>query len=236
MSGPILAYIKAITHARCDPGEAPMKHLFTFAIVCILLMPAMGQADFESDVFDLVNDERAAQGLDPLGYNTCLADAARDHSEDMGVNEYFSHTSQDGRSPGDRIAAAGYAWLAYGENIAAGYPTPQAVMEGWMNSDGHRANILDPDLCDIGVGYAYVSASTYGHYWTQNFGCKSADDPCPVTETSTVTTGQSPPGTSADPAPPVQEGETVTAAGNSSGGGGCFIPTLLGSPVHLLFE
>ena len=116
-----------------------------------------------------------------------MADAARGHSEDMGLQDYFSHTSLDGRTAGDRIEDAGYTWNAYGENIAAGQPTPEDVIDGWMSSSGHRANILDPNFCDIGVGYAYVAASTYRHYWTQDFGRQSGVSSCPQTVTHTIT-------------------------------------------------
>ena len=105
-----------------------------------------------------------------------LAAAAQGHSEDMAHNDYFSHTSLDGRSPWDRIQAEGYNFWSAAENIAAGYPTPAAVMAGWMNSDGHRASILNCGLEDIGVGYYYLANDTgdsnYHHYWTQNFGAR----------------------------------------------------------------
>ena len=86
-------------------------------------------ADFESEVVDLVNVERAAEGLAPLSYDARLAAAARGHSEDMGLQNYFSHTSLDGRTVSDRITDAGYDWNTYGENIAAGQPTPEDVID-----------------------------------------------------------------------------------------------------------
>ena len=138
-------------------------------------------ADVESDILVLVNAERASEGLEPLSYDACLAAAALGHSEDMGENDYFSHTGLNDSSPGDRITAAGYVWTTYGENIAAGYLTPEAVMAGWMVSPGHRANILNPDFCDIGVGYAYITPSSYGQYWTQNFGCTTDASECTET-------------------------------------------------------
>jgi hypothetical protein len=144
-------------------------------------------ADFESEVVDLVNVERAAEGLAPLSYDARLAAAARGHSEDMGLQNYFSHTSLDGRTVSDRITDAGYDWNTYGENIAAGQPTPEDVIDSWMASSGHRANILNPNFCDIGVGYAYVAASTYRHYWTQDFGRQSGVASCPEITTHTIT-------------------------------------------------
>jgi uncharacterized protein YkwD len=127
-------------------------------------------SDYETDVLYLVNLERAAQNLHPLTWDNQLHDAALAHSEDMAVNNYFSHTSLDGRTASERIEDAGYSWSAAGENIASGYSTPQAVVNGWMNSDGHRQNILSSTYCDLGVGYAYDPSSIYDHYWTQDFG------------------------------------------------------------------
>lgn len=105
-----------------------------------------------------------------LTWNAKLATAARLHSSDMAKSNYFSHNSQDGTDPGTRITRAGYAWSTYGENIAAGYSTPSAVVAGWMSSYGHCTNIMAADFTELGVGYAYNSASKYDHYWTQDFG------------------------------------------------------------------
>ena len=145
---------------------------------------------FESEVFKLVNQERRKAGLDLLSNDTRLASSARKHSKDMAQQNFFSHTSLDGRTPGDRIKAEGYSGFTYGENIAAGFSTPESVMEVWMNSPGHRANILNPDFCDIGVGYA--EGGNFRHYWTQNFGC-GADTPSTPTPTPTSTATPSPP-------------------------------------------
>ena len=134
---------------------------------------------FETEILTLVNQERSAQNLHSLSWDTELHDAARGHSVDMAANNYFSHTSQDGRTFSDRIEAAGYQYNTAGENIAAGYSTPEAAMNGWMNSSGHRANILNSSYCDLGVGYAYDSGSTYDHYWTQDFGRKTGVFSCP---------------------------------------------------------
>lgn len=122
----------------------------------------------EQEVLRLVNVERAKAGCVPVAENPALASSARAHSTDMAQNNYFSHTSQDGRSPFDRMRAAGYTGSRMAENIAAGQPTPAAVMDSWMNSAGHRANILNCAYTDLGVGYA--TGGQYGTYWTQNFG------------------------------------------------------------------
>lgn len=132
---------------------------------------------FEEQVVTLVNQRRAAgancggtfyPAVPALVMNAKLRNAARLHSTDMAENNYFSHTSQDGRSPFQRMAAAGYTSSPMGENIAAGYSTPSSVVSGWMSSSGHCKNIMRSGFRAIGVGYA--SGGSYGHYWTQNFG------------------------------------------------------------------
>jgi uncharacterized protein YkwD len=134
----------------------------------------------ERTVWTLTNQERTENGLSGLSLNGDLVASARAHSADMAAQNYFSHTGLDGSSPGDRIDATGYDANSWGENIAAGYATPDAVVDGWMNSAGHRANILGDSFCDIGVGYAYDGESTYGHYWTQNFGRQAGVSDCPA--------------------------------------------------------
>jgi uncharacterized protein YkwD len=123
-------------------------------------------ADVEADVADLVDAERDGAGCDPLERDSRLDTAARLHAEDMAANDYFDHTSQDGSSPSDRAAEQGYEG-GVGENIAMGYPDAAAVMEGWMNSEGHRANILNCDYDVIGIGVADRDGTLY---WVQSFG------------------------------------------------------------------
>jgi uncharacterized protein YkwD len=127
-------------------------------------------ASVEQQVLAMVNAERAKVANCPsLHADSRLADAARAHSQDMAVHDYFSHTSPDGSTFVDRIARAGYPrTLAAAENIAYGYPTAAAVMDGWMNSPGHRANILNCGIRAIGVGV--VANSSGRKYWTQDFG------------------------------------------------------------------
>ncbi len=116
----------------------------------------------------LTNDQRAQHGCSALRVDSRLRTAARAHSADMRDKHYFDHNSPDGRTPWDRIKAAGYADPG-AENIAQGYPTAQAVVQGWMNSSGHRANILNCDLKAIGIG---VATGQGGPWWTQDFGFK----------------------------------------------------------------
>ena len=121
----------------------------------------------EAEVVELTNAERAANGCPALTADDRLATAARAHSADMAAQNYFDHVSKDGRSFVDRVRAAGYPSPG-AENIAAGQRTAEAVVKGWMDSPGHRANILNCKLKALGVGLA--RGGSYGWYWTQNFG------------------------------------------------------------------
>ncbi len=119
---------------------------------------------FEAEVVRLVNDIRADYGLSPLTHDWELSRVARFKSQDMKDNRYFSHTSPVYGSPFQMMKSFGISYKAAGENIAMGYTTPQAVVNGWMNSSGHRANILSASFTHIGVGYVKS-----GNYWTQMF-------------------------------------------------------------------
>ncbi|MBO8172274.1 MAG: SafA/ExsA family spore coat assembly protein [Bacillaceae bacterium] len=126
-----------------------------------------GIKQMEYQVIQLVNQERTQRGLQPLKPNWELSRVARFKSQDMRDMHYFSHTSPVYGSPFTMIRNFGLSFRSAGENIAAGQATPQQVMNGWMNSPGHRQNILNPSFTEIGVGYA--SGGGYGHYWTQMF-------------------------------------------------------------------
>lgn len=119
---------------------------------------------YEEKVVQLVNEQREANGLKPLTLSSKLSDVARLKSQDMHDNKYFSHTSPTYGSPFDMMKSFGISYRTAGENIAMGYSTPEAVVNGWMNSPGHRANILNAAYTTIGVGYV-----ASGHYWTQHF-------------------------------------------------------------------
>ena len=123
-----------------------------------------GVASFESEVVRLVNIERSKKGLKPLAEDWQLSRVARYKSQDMKDKKYFSHTSPTYGSPFDMMKKFGITYRTAGENIAMGQRTPQAVVTAWMNSSGHRANILNPSFTKIGVGYV-----ASGHYWTQMF-------------------------------------------------------------------
>jgi len=117
-------------------------------------------------VLTLVNEARATAGCRPVVADAALATVARAHSADMRDRDYFSHTSPEGLSPFDRARAAGVAY-ARAENIAYGQRDAAAVMQAWMGSAGHRANILDCALTKLGVG---VAEGPGGPWWTQLFG------------------------------------------------------------------
>ncbi len=119
---------------------------------------------FEKDVVRLVNEIRKQNGLSELTYDWQLSRVARIKSEDMRDNKYFSHTSPIYGTPFQMIKNFGITYRSAGENIARGQTTPQKVVDAWMNSSGHRANILNSSYTHIGVGYAQN-----GHYWTQMF-------------------------------------------------------------------
>ncbi|MGW0790947.1 CAP domain-containing protein [Streptomyces sp. NPDC002911] len=120
----------------------------------------------QAAVLALVNQERAKVGCSPVTTSASLTALAQDFSEDMAARDFFGHTDPDGATPWDRAAAAGVQGLG-GENIARGQADAQAVMDSWMNSDGHRANILNCDYETLGVG---VHLGSGGPWWTQNFG------------------------------------------------------------------
>ncbi|SCL20325.1 CAP domain-containing protein [Micromonospora inyonensis] len=127
--------------------------------------PATGGTE-QAQVVALVNAERAKAGCGAVSVDAKLTTAAQRHSEDQATHQKMSHTGSDGSDVGDRLARVGYDWRGYGENVAWNQQTPAAVMAAWMNSAGHRANILNCAFTEIGVGVARSN----GPYWTQVFG------------------------------------------------------------------
>lgn len=124
-------------------------------------------ADYANEVLRLVNIERAKEGLSALTLETKLCDAANVRAEE--IVKSFSHTRPDGTSCFTAVKDAGYtSYKTLGENIAAGQKTPEAVVTAWMNSEGHRANIMSKNFTKLGVGYVNTSGG-YGHYWVQMF-------------------------------------------------------------------
>jgi uncharacterized protein YkwD len=128
--------------------------------------PTAGLTALEQEALDLINAERAAVGAPPLTIDPAAQAAAVAHSEDMLARGFFDHTNPDGQDAGDRLAAAGASSSGWAENIAMGQDTAQSVVEGWMNSPGHRDNILNPSYTLTGL--AAVTGGD-GPYWTQVF-------------------------------------------------------------------
>jgi uncharacterized protein YkwD len=129
--------------------------------------PVESVSAYEREVVREINAARARSGCPALRYDSRLATAARAHSDDMAARGYFDHTSPDGVTPWDRAKAAGYAQPS-AENIAAGQATPAAAVTAWLNSPGHRANILNCSSRATGVGFAQGGKLRY--YWTELFG------------------------------------------------------------------
>jgi uncharacterized protein YkwD len=137
-----------------------------------------GGSDFASRVIALTNAFRNANGLASLKGNSTLATIAQTYSQTMATQDFVAHQSLDGSQPWDRMTAGGYKWTRSAENIAAGQETPEEAVQSWIDSPTHRANLLDPQLKEIGVGYYFLATDTgntnYNYYWTQEFGTSFA--------------------------------------------------------------
>ncbi|MER5295538.1 CAP domain-containing protein [Streptomyces pharetrae] len=158
----------AFTQAAVGSSRGgPAGNVYWTALWARPLTPG-GLARTAGEVVDLTNHERARAGLRALSVDPALTSAAQAHSADMVARDFYAHTSPDGGRPWDRAAAAGSGLRSIGENIACGQRSPAEVVTGWMNSPGHRANILEPDFTRIGVGFA--GGGRAGTYWTQVFG------------------------------------------------------------------
>ena len=133
-----------------------------------------GSSTFETEVVRLTNAERAKNGCGALSIDSALTTSAGKHASDMVARHYFDHTNPDGKDPFERMADAGFRGSAMAENIAMGYDSPQAAVTGWMNSAGHRTNILNCGYNRIGVGYdsgQILDGYSKGS-WVQNFGTR----------------------------------------------------------------
>ena len=148
---------------QANPQVSNPDLIYPGQVVCIPQLDS-SVASYEHEVVRLVNEIRQQNGLKPLTENWELSRVARYKSQDMLDNRYFSHTSPTYGSPFQMIKAFGLSYRTAGENIAKGYASPQAVVNGWMNSSGHRANILNVSYTQIGIGYV-----AQGNYWTQMF-------------------------------------------------------------------
>lgn len=132
--------------------------------------PATSKSDYETAVIALVNTARAANGLPSLTLQAQLTAAAREHSFDMACNHFVSHTGSDGSTVRERVGRQGYTFSWIGENYYVGHADPQTAFSWWMNSPPHRENILNVHYSQIGVGYIWDASSSYGGYYTIDFG------------------------------------------------------------------
>ncbi|MEU4893106.1 CAP domain-containing protein [Streptomyces sp. NPDC044780] len=158
----------ALVHLGIGRADGPTTGDVYWTAVWARPFTPDGLSRLVSDVIAGTNAERAAARLAPLAPDPRLTAAAQAHSDDMVGRDFSSHTGPEGHQPWDRARAAGAAHRGIGENIACGQRSPAEVVRGWMDSPGHRANILKPDFTHIGVGYA--TGSRAGTYWTQVFG------------------------------------------------------------------
>lgn len=168
-------------------GGVMRKTLFLRAGLCAAILaagalarPALAGPDltsFADRVFGLVNQQRAARGLPALTRVSPLDRSAQNYAGRMATEDFFSHISPEGETPAGRMLDAGYSWSGWGENIAAGLDTAEAVMDAWMQSPGHAANILSADYTQIGIGVAV--GGTYGIYWVEDFGTPFGPVPGP---------------------------------------------------------
>ena len=142
------------------------KFFLSLATIFILLGAgnAYAEENFAVEVLNLVNAERANLGIEPLRLADDLQEEAEIRAQE--IVEIFSHTRPDGS---DCFTVMSNRGRTCGENIAAGHASASETVEQWMNSEGHRENILNPDFHELGVGYAYEDYSTYHHYWVQLF-------------------------------------------------------------------
>ncbi|KAF1330747.1 Scp-like extracellular protein, partial [Globisporangium splendens] len=185
--------------------------VLAFAVVCATAsnaeeiqghrrLQAAQLGNFQAAMLQAVNAERAKQGLAAFCTNSKLQTAAQLHSEDQAQHNMMSHTGSNGSQMSARITAQGFKWSGVAENVAAGQRDVASVMQSWMNSEGHRANIMG-DYKFFGTGYAYNANSNYGHYWTQDFASGSGEQcdggssatPAPATKAPTSAPTTSPP-------------------------------------------
>ena len=164
-------YLQVATERR---GSSPYQLKLSAAAAAGGSGETKGLQSFVGQVVNLTNQFRAQNGLAPLALNSKLSEAAQTHSQNMATQDFFSHTGKDGSSAGDRVSRTGYDWRTVAENIAAGQQTPAEVVNAWINSPGHRANMLNTTIKEIGVGYFFLAEDTgttnYNAYWTQDFG------------------------------------------------------------------
>jgi uncharacterized protein YkwD len=166
-----------------DAGSYQRGQAFWIVIAEPFSVPKLDQAAVAARVLDLVNRARAQprrcgneqlSAVPALRASPLLARAASAHARDMADAGTMSHTGRDGSTPAQRVAHAGYAWSAVGENIAAGQRDADSVVKSWLGSPGHCANLMSPDYSETGLGFATNDSSQAGIYWAQVFAAPSA--------------------------------------------------------------
>ncbi|KAF4027877.1 Cysteine-rich secretory protein family [Phytophthora infestans] len=154
--------VVAIATSSFKPGNVRLRNV----------PPALQKSSLVTDVYSAllgrVNKERAANGLSSLCASSKLQKAAQRQSEDMAANDFLHHVGSDGSTVPSRISEAGYKWKSIAENVAGGQADADAVVGTWMNSTGHRMNILG-DYTHFGAGYTFNPDGMYTHYWAQEF-------------------------------------------------------------------
>ena len=181
----IAVLLLGITSAAAQPSAKATSSGFKIYVPLVAAAPAPA-VSIEQQVVELTNQHRRQNGCNiALTISPQLSAAAAAHSQDMALHDIFSHTGSDGSTMVSRIEGAGYAYSQIAENLSAGQATPQDVVAVWMSSSGHRANILDCTLRDIGIGYYHQPddksnvrlddgrlTGPYRYYWTQDFGVR----------------------------------------------------------------
>jgi len=167
---PASTHVPSSTHVS---SNTPVASKSTPPPIVPTALPGTNNEAFVIRAIARTNLYRQQNGCPALHENAKLDQAAFGHSQDMAINHYFDHNSPSGVTPWDRIHAAGYTFSEAAENIAAGYATPEATIDAFFNeqppNDGHRRNILNCSLQDVGIGYYYLASSPYQSYWTQDF-------------------------------------------------------------------
>ncbi|KAE8960145.1 hypothetical protein PR003_g31494 [Phytophthora rubi] len=175
--------------------SVPQYSLALLLIAAAASSEAAPTGDYFASMLARVNKERAANGISALCTNKKLQAAAQRHSNDMAKNNYMAHDGADGSTMSQRVTQAGYEWEGVAENVAVGQEDVDSVMNEWMQSQGHRENILSADYTMFGTAYAYNKDTTYGYYWTQDFGsgptesCDGGNSTTPATPAVPATKG-----------------------------------------------
>lgn len=182
LSWPVVALIAAATHpAMAQPADANLAVYAPRVFESPRAVPMCGLADLQMRALAYLNALRAA-GADcgsagrfdrvpPLAWSILLTQSAHGHANDMATRDYFSHVSADGRTLADRVNGTGYEWRSVGEDIAAGYPSIESVMDAWLASASHCATLMNPKVREVGLACVSGTPHTlYRTYWSLNVG------------------------------------------------------------------